>query len=223
MVIFFSKDYVKYLPNTQKPKNVSEGSATNDKGETFEPKDRRHVVTKPAPGASNAETINAPPKTPQTPASLAATVSQPDTGIRVKRIVEVKVGTTLSLLARKYYSEANTTLIDHILKLNPEITDPNLILVNQKIKIPEITESLLLLQFSNGVYKVHLGTFLNPNYAARYINDIDLPGQKMEVAPRKVSQKETWYRVLVGPFDSKNEGLKAIEELKQKKLLPSFR
>jgi len=223
MVIFFSKDYVKHLLNAQKLKNVSEVSPPNDKGETFEPKDKRLVVPKAEPSASNAELIDAPPKTQQTPASLAAIVSQPDTGIRVKRIVEVKVGTTLSLLARKYYNEANTTLIDHILKLNPEITDPNLILVNQKIKIPEITESLLLLQFSNGVYKIHLGTFLNPNYAARYINDIDLPGQKMEVVPRKVSQKETWYRVLAGPFDSKNEGLKAIQELKQKKLLPSFR
>jgi hypothetical protein len=126
-------------------------------------------------------------------------------------------------LAIKYYNEANTTLIDHILKLNPEITDSNLILVDQKIKIPEITESLLLLQFSNGVCKVHLGTFLNPEYAARYIDDIDLPGKKMEVVPWKVSQKETWYRVLAGPFVSKNEGLKAIEELKQKRLLPSFR
>jgi phage tail protein X len=150
-------------------------------------------------------------------------MSQPNTGIRLKKIVEVRVGTTLSILARKYYNEANTTLVDHILKLNPEIADPNLILVDQKIKIPEITESLLLLQYSNGVCKVHLGTFLNPELAARYVDGIDLPGRKMEIVPWKVSQKETWYRVLAGPFVSKNEGLMAIEELKQKRLLPSFR
>jgi hypothetical protein len=115
------------------------------------------------------------------------------------------------------------TLIDHILKLNPDITDPNLILVNQKIKIPEITESLLLLQSSNGECKVHLGTFLNPQLAVRYIDDIHLPGKKMEVVPWKVSQKETGYRVLAGTFASKNEGLKVIEELKQKGLLPYLR
>jgi cell division septation protein DedD len=222
-VMFFNKDYVKHLLTTQKLKIVSEPSALRDKVETSKPKGERHVVPEPAPNTPNPEVINASPETPQTPASSAITMSQPDTGIRVKKIVKVTVGTTLSLLAHKYYNEANTTLIDHILKLNPEITDSNLILVDQKIKIPEITESLLLLQFSNDVYKVHLGTFLNPEYAKRYIGDIDLPGKKMEVVPWKVSQKETWYRVLAGPFVSKNEGLKAIEELKQKRLLPSFR
>jgi hypothetical protein len=150
-------------------------------------------------------------------------MSRPDTEIRIKKIVEAKAGTNLSLLALKYYNEANTTLLDHILEQNPEITDPNLILVDQKIKIPEITESLLLLPSSTGVCKVHLGTFSNPQYAARYIDDIDLPGKKMEIVPRKVSQTGMWYRVLAGPFMSKNEGLKAIEELKRKGLLPSFR
>ncbi|MGA2331935.1 MAG: AAA family ATPase [Syntrophales bacterium] len=223
MVMLFNKDYVKYILTAQKSKNVIELSAIRDKVETSKPKDKRHVVPEPAPNTPNPEIRNASPETPQTPAASATVMSQPNTGIRLKKIVEVRVGTTLSILARKYYNEANTTLVDHILKLNPEIADPNLILVDQKIKIPEITESLLLLQYSNGVCKVHLGTFLNPELAARYVDGIDLPGRKMEIVPWKVSQKETWYRVLAGPFVSKNEGLMAIEELKQKRLLPSFR
>jgi len=223
MVMFFNKDYVKHLLTEQKLKNVAELSSLRDKDETSKPKGKRHVVLEPVPTTPNPEVKSGSPETPQTATSSATTMNQPDTGIRVKKIVEVKVGTTLSLLALKYYKEANTTLIDHILKLNPDITDPNLILVNQKIKIPEITESLLLLQSSNGVCKVHLGTFLHRGYAVRYIDDIDLPGKKMEVIPRKVSQTETWYRVLAGPFVSKNDGLKAIEELKKKGLLPSLR
>jgi len=223
MLMFFNKDYVKHLLNAQRLKNVIELSSLKDKAETSEPKGDRHVVPEQAPNAPNPKVINVSPETPQTPASSATTMSQPDTGIRVKKIVQVKVGTTLSLLSLKYYKEANTTLIDYILKLNPEITNPNLILVDQKIKIPEITESLLLQQSSNGEYKVHLGTFVNPRYAAQYIDEIDLPGEKVEVVPRKVSQTETWYRVLAGPYLSKNEGLKAIEELKEKGLLPSLR
>jgi general secretion pathway protein A len=223
MLIFFNKDYVKHLLTAQKLKNVFELSTLRDKAKTSEPKGERHVIPEQAPNAPNREVINISPGTPQTPASSATTMSQPDTGIRVKTIVEVKVGTTLSLLALKYYKDADTTLIDHILKLNPEITNPNLILVDQKIKIPEITESLLLLQSSNGVCKVHLGTFSNRRYAARYMDEIDLPREKMEVVPRKVSRTETWYRVLAGPYLSKNEGLKAIDELKQKGLLPSLR
>jgi hypothetical protein len=223
MVMFFNKDYVKHLLTAQKLRNVSELSAIRDKGETSESEGKRHVVPEPASNTPNPEVKNGSPETPQTAVSSATTMNQPDTEIRVKKIVEVKVGTTLSLLALKYYKEANMTLIDHILKLNPDITDPNLILVNQKIKIPEITESVLLLQSSNGEFKVHVGTFLNRGYATRYIDDIDLPGKKMEVVPRKVSQTETWYRVLAGTFASKDEGLKVIEELKQKGLLPYLR
>jgi general secretion pathway protein A len=222
-VLFFNKNYGKYLLTAQKSKSVSELSAIEDKGETSKPKGERHVVSELTPSTQIPEVRNASPETAQTPAASPSTMSQPDTGIRIKKIVEVRAGTTLSRLAFKYYNEANTTLVDHILKLNPEIADPNLILVNQKIKIPEITESLLLLQLSDGSCKVHLGTFLNHELAARYIDSVDLPGKRMEIAPLKVSQKETWYRVLAGPFVSRDEGLIAIEELKQKKLLPSFR
>ncbi|MGZ6222770.1 MAG: AAA family ATPase [Syntrophales bacterium] len=223
IVIFFSKDYVKHLLTAEKSKNVSELSAIRDKGETSNPKGKRHVVTEPVTSTPIPEVGNASPETPQTSAASPTAMSQPNTGFRAKKIVEARAGTTLSLLAFKYYNEANTTLVDHILKVNPEITDPNLILVDQKIKIPEITESLLLLQFSNGLCKVHLATFLNHELAARYMDGINLPGKKMEIAPRKVSRKETWYRVLIGPFVSRDEGLIAIEELKQKRLLPSFR
>jgi general secretion pathway protein A len=222
MAMFFSKDYVKHFLNARKQKNVAELSSIRDQAGTSESKGRQHVVLERAQ-TPPTEVKNASPEIPKNAASPATTIIEPATEIRVKTIVEVKVGTTLSLLARKYYKEANTTLIDHILKLNPDITDPNLILVNQKIKIPEITESLLLLQSSNGVFRVHVGTFLNRGYASRYIDDIDLPGRSMEVVPRKVSQTETWYRVLAGPFASKNDGLKVIEELKQKGLLPSLR
>jgi len=223
MFLFYNKDYVMNLLTVQKAEKVSQLPTVRDKVETSKPKDKPQVVSEQAPNRPNPEVTSASPENPQTPVSSATTVSQPDTGIRVKKIVEVKAGTTLSLLAVKYYGEANTTLIDHFLKLNPEIADPNLILVNQKIKIPEITESLLLLQSSNGLCEVHVGTFLNREYASRFINDIDLPDMKMAVVTRRVSQKETWYRVLAGPFASKKEGSKALEELRQKGLLPSFR
>ena len=38
----------------------------------------------------------------------------------------------------------------------------------------------------------------------------------MEIVPWKVSPEETWYRVMAGPFATKDEGLKFIEEIKQK-------
>ncbi len=38
----------------------------------------------------------------------------------------------------------------------------------------------------------------------------------MEIVPWKVSPTVTWYRLMVGSFATKDEGLKFIEEIKQK-------
>lgn len=200
-VMFFYKDYLQHFITTQTSKYLRENWIT-----------KREVVT-PAP---------APPETSLTRVATPSTISRPQTEI-VFKIIEVKKGTSLSLLARKYYKETSITLVDYILELNPGITNPDLILVNQKIKIPEITESLLIKQSSDGKFTIHVGTFANSMHAVRYRDEIDLEGKKLEVVPRKVSPRETWYRVMAGPFADRDRALKAVEEMKQKGLLPSFR
>jgi len=49
-----------------------------------------------------------------------------------------------------------------------------------------------------------------------------LKGKKVDVFQRKVSRTVTWYRLLAGPFASRDEALKFIEAIKQKGLLPSL-
>jgi len=44
----------------------------------------------------------------------------------------------------------------------------------------------------------------------------------VDVIPRNVSPEETWYRVEIGPFDTKEAVLEAIRSLKEKGLLPLF-
>jgi general secretion pathway protein A len=169
------------------------------------------VSTRPAPPA-----ILATVETTQVPISPPITGGRSNAEIRVKEIVEVKAGANLYSLAYKYYGETSKTAIDRILKLNPKITNPNLILVNQKIRIPEITDSLLLVQHSEGVYKVHLKTFSSLKDAKQYSLGVALKGKEIEIVPWKVSPGETWYRVMAGPFGDRAEGSKAIEEMKLK-------
>jgi type II secretory pathway predicted ATPase ExeA len=152
------------------------------------------------------------------PVTPQATASHPNTEVRTKEIIEVKEGDKLYLIAFKYHKVADETFIDHILKINPEITNPNLILVSQKIKIPEMMESLLIVQTSARLFKVHLRTFRNLKSASQYRHNIASMGKEIDIVPRKVSPEETWYRVMAGPFAAKNEGLKFIEEMKQKGL-----
>jgi general secretion pathway protein A len=138
-------------------------------------------------------------------------------------MVTVKAGQTISSLSQEYYRMTHTTLLDIILDFNPEITNVHLILINQEIKIPKITEELFIIQSSEGTCKIHVGTFSNPDISKLYRNERFLMGKEIEVLPRKVSAQETWYRVVVGKFDNREEALKAIHLLREKGLLPFFR
>jgi phage tail protein X len=141
---------------------------------------------------------------------------------KLKEIVSVKEGQTISQLTQKYYGTVNETLVDHILDLNPGITNVHLIMVDQKINIPKITEELLIIQSPDHTYKIHVGTFQNPGVVRFYRNEPALKGKIIEIVPRKVSPHDTWYRVVVGPFGHKDECLKTVDQLREKRLLPVF-
>ena len=140
----------------------------------------------------------------------------------LKKIVAVKKGQTISQLTQEYYGMVNLTFIDLLLELNPTITNVHLILVDQEIKIPNITEKLLIIQSADHTYKIHAGTFETPDPAKLYSDELALKGRKIETLPRKVSPRETWHRVMIGKFDNKDEALKMIFLLKEKSLLPAF-
>jgi general secretion pathway protein A len=198
--IFFGKDSLHYVIDSQKTSSMREKPGT------------KHEVATPLP---------APLQKLQTPGVKPSAASHHGDDINIVRI-EVKQGTSLSSIALKYYKEANVTLLDHILERNPEITNPDLILVNQKIKIPEMNSSLLIKQSSSGICKVHLGTFATMKEAVRYMDEINLERGNLEVVPRKVTPGQTWYRVMAGPFAERDEALKAFEDMKQRGLLRSF-
>jgi len=159
------------------------------------------------------------PKPVSPPPSPLALLSEED---KIIEIATVKRGYTISYLTEKYYGMANHTLMDLILDSNPEIKDVHLILMDQKIKIPKITNELLTMQSTDHAYKIQVGTFQNPDLARFYSNEPALKGKVVEIFPRKVSPQETWYRVVVGPFGHKDECLKVIAQLKENGLLPVF-
>jgi general secretion pathway protein A len=137
-------------------------------------------------------------------------------------IETIKRGQTVYSLTKKYYSAVNRTLMDLILDSNPEIKDVHLIRVDQKIKIPKITEESLIVKTPENTYKINAGTFQTPHPAKIYSDEQTLKGKKIEILPRNVSPHETWYQVVIGKFNSEDEVLKMIDFLKGKELLPAF-
>ena len=78
-----------------------------------------------------------------------------------------------------------------------------------------MSSSLLIKQSLNGTYKVHLGTFSTSREAAQYMDEIDFERGSLEVVPRKITPRETWYRVMAGPFADRDNALKAVEDMKK--------
>ena len=134
----------------------------------------------------------------------------------------IKTGQNISLLAHQYYGRSNITRVDLILDSNPEITNANLISVNQKVRMPKITEGSLIIQSSDRTYKINVGTFWSPKSAEFYRSEPSLRGKEIEIVARKATPEDTWYRVVVGKFDSEDEALKVISILKDRKMLPLF-
>ena len=159
-----------------------------------------------------------PPKRPSTKVVDRQTLSKtPST-----KVISVQEGWTLHSITQQHYQATNSTLVALILEFNPEITDLNRIYVNQKIKIPTITEEMFLRPTPNKHYKIFLGTFNNEGSIDPLRKNPTLKNKKFEIVPRKVSPQEVWLDVLAGEYPSKEDALRALQSLRQKDLLPAF-
>jgi phage tail protein X len=136
--------------------------------------------------------------------------------------IKAEGGLNLFSLAKRHYGATNPTLIDLILEANPQITDMNLIQLNQSIMIPRMQEEILLTRTSHQTYNIHLGTFADKSQVRIFQDEPLLSGKKLEIVPREVSSRETWYRIYAGEFKTKEEAQRTIQALKQKGLLPAF-
>jgi LysM repeat protein len=159
------------------------------------------------------------PKPGSPPRAPLALMKEED---KLMEIVTIKKGQTIYSLTKTYYHMVNHTLMDFILASNPDIKDVHLILVDQKIKIPKLTEESLIIKNPEDTYKMNAGTFQTPNPAKFYSDEQALKGKKIEVLSRKVSTQDIWYRVVIGNFDSHDEVVGMISILKEKGLLPAF-
>ena len=138
------------------------------------------------------------------------------------QFVKMQEGWCLSTLTRRYYQSIHLTFKDLILEANPQITNANVIQVNDEIKIPMVMEESFLIPFSDQTYQIHLGTFDSPKFLKDFENQPALKGKKLQIVLRKVSPDEIWYRIIAGDYANKEEGLGVIRILEGKGLLPAL-
>ena len=123
------------------------------------------------------ETRALPIESSQPPVTPSASLMRVNKETRTTKSIIIKTGQSISILAREYYGRSNITRCDFILDSNPEITDANLISVNQKVRMPKITEGSLIIQSSDRTYKINVGTFWSPKSAEFYRGEPSLKGK----------------------------------------------
>ena len=80
----------------------------------------------------------------------------------------------------------------------------------------------LIQENPGGKVQVFLGTFPHPDFAETFREEALLMGKEIRISPRKIEGGETWHRFSAGVFADKEEALKMVRALREKRLLPSF-
>ena len=128
----------------------------------------------------------------------------------------VREGATLSSIATRHYGSAEAITLDRILEANPEITDVDLILSGSEVVLPQAAEKAAISKRPDGSFGVHAATFVTHREAREYAGKIGTGAGKVEIVKRSVGPRKDWYRVVVGPFGSRDEARVALEALERK-------
>lgn len=138
------------------------------------------------------------------------------------KIITVKKGWTMSLVAQQYYGFSNPTVLDVLLEHNPQITDVNQIFAEQQMKVPSLTEEMFLRLETDGRYSIHLGTFGEQRSMKTLRKNPLLQGKAVETTLRIASRDVVWYRMKASGFPSRSEALLTLRGLKEQGVLPAF-
>jgi general secretion pathway protein A len=224
VVIFFLMfGFFRYVPSNQRGiESMWTSLFHTERSLVTDPKTTTTKISKVDVHYPSVETRALPVESTKTAMPLSASSILVNKDAISTESIIVKKGQSISRLAQQYYGGSNITRADLILASNPEITNANLISVNQKVRIPKITEESMIVKSSERTYKINVGTFWSPKFAELYRSEPSLRAKEIKIVAKKAAPNETWCRVLVGKFNSEDEALKVISTLRDKKLLPLF-
>jgi general secretion pathway protein A len=196
---------------------TSPASTPAGKAPSASPAERKSSAPSSEP---ERKVVTKKPLPPSPGVKISGSKIKPDA--RIRRTVVVGPKDSLYTIAARTYRIANTSVADYILESNPGITNPNRLLTNQKIRLPEITEESLIIGASDRTCRIWLGTFLKPEYSTFLREYPPLKEKTIEIVPRKFSSGETWYRAVAGKFSTREESLRLIHAMREKGLCPFF-
>ena len=154
----------------------------------------------PAPPAAPV-----PGPTAQEPTDANAAVSE----------ITVTEGATLSSIATRHYGFVNATVLDRILESNPEIADVDIVRAGSEVRLPQAAGKAGFVTRPDGTLAIHAATFMTQREARDFAGKIGSDLGRIDIVKRRVAPEKDWYRILVGPFASREAGRSALESLER--------
>ena len=110
-------------------------------------------------------------------------------------------------------------MFDLIVQANPSIVNVRKIGDDQKLFLPPIVPESYIGKSNDGEYRVHIGTFETFDLAVVYSRRVTATGKLLYIESQDFSPEDTWYRVIIGDFEDKEEALKTVNLLKEASLI----
>ncbi len=135
--------------------------------------------------------------------------------VPVKKIT-ITEGATLTTIAIRQYGFVNATILDRILESNPEIVDVDFIRAGSQVLLPQDAGEAKLLKRPDGLFSVHAATFMTYREALAYLEEVGSTIGNADIVKRSVAPRKDWYRILEGPFGSREEARTALQSMKRR-------
>ena len=211
--VFLGSHYLKPAPDLAPGKSVVQTAPGQKASGAEDAAGAQSAKGAQAPGlqAEKSETQPAPPAAQQ---PVQATQEPTEANAPVNELT-IKEGATLSSIATRHYGFVNATVLDCILESNPEIVDIDLVRSGSQVLLPQAVGKARFVKRPDGAFDIHAATFMTHREARDYAGRIgsDLGG--VDIVKRRVAPAKDWYRVLVGPFASREEGRSALQSLER--------
>jgi hypothetical protein len=136
-----------------------------------------------------------------------------------RSVVLKEAGGSLYFIALQQYGKADETIFDLILQENPSIGDVRKIDDRQKIVVPHITAESYIAGSAQDGYSIHVGTYETAEWADIYGARVKSADKRVFVEPRQFSSQDTWFRLLIGHFNSREEARQTVIALVKRGLI----
>ncbi|HHO76354.1 MAG TPA: hypothetical protein ENN05_07980 [Deltaproteobacteria bacterium] len=140
-------------------------------------------------------------------------VSMNEPELEKGRIVTVSVGDTIAELAADYYGRVDAGILQSIRMANPDLSNIDLIYEGQEIIMPAVQTVPRVL------YSVSVASYHSVAEAKAVFLDLLNKGYQATIYPYLDAQRNTWYRITIGTFDSRGDAIGYAGELRDKGFL----